>query len=316
MSLLPLAGMLLTGGAWCGAAVLPDAKPVPAMQAVPLPYAQVSLQRDGRELCRYHFGAGLKRPFVFPVVGPSGRSLTRMGHPHDPVTHSHHNSVWVSHNDVAGVSFWGDRGKGTIVHRSVEGLADGADEASVTVQNEWRRDDGTVLLRERRRVLVVALPDGEWLLVLDLSLAPPARAVTFGKTPFGLVGVRVAKSLGVHDGGGLLRNSAGGVNEKAVLWKRARWVDYAGQIAPGSVEGLTLMDHPDNPGHPTVFHVRNDGWMGASLTFGGPRTVEPDSPLRVRYGLYVHRGVPSIEAIDARWKAFTKLKPWPAGENG
>src|SRR5436309_1625926 len=79
---------------------LPDAKPVPRVQAIPLPYDQVSIQVDGRERTRYHFGPGLRRPFLFPVVGPSGRSLTRMGHPHDPVTHSHHNSVWISHHDV------------------------------------------------------------------------------------------------------------------------------------------------------------------------------------------------------------------------
>src|SRR3954470_10031053 len=92
-------------------------KPVPRMQAVPQPYEQVSFQRDGDEIARYHFGPGLHRPFVFPVVGPAGRSVTRMGHPHDPETHSHHNSLWVAHHDVNGVSFWEDRPKaGQIVH--------------------------------------------------------------------------------------------------------------------------------------------------------------------------------------------------------
>jgi hypothetical protein len=49
------------------------------MQAVPQPYKQVSFQRGGGEIARFHFGAALKRPFVFPLVGPSGRSLTRLG---------------------------------------------------------------------------------------------------------------------------------------------------------------------------------------------------------------------------------------------
>ena len=107
------------------ATVCADApKTVPLMQAIPLPYQQVSFQRDGVELCRYHFGSDLRRPFMFPVVGPSGRSLTRMGHPHEPVTHSHHNSIWISHNDVNGLSFWEDRGKGRIVHEQIESLED------------------------------------------------------------------------------------------------------------------------------------------------------------------------------------------------
>src|SRR5687768_551831 len=58
-----------------------EPKQVPFIQAVPQPYDQLSFQRDGTEIARYHYGKDLRRPFVFPLVGPSGRSLTRMGHP-------------------------------------------------------------------------------------------------------------------------------------------------------------------------------------------------------------------------------------------
>ena len=54
---------------------------------------------------------------------------------------------------------------------------------------------------------------GQWLLVLDLTFAAPKEPVTLGKTNFGLIGVRMAKTIGVHDGGGTIRNSEGGVNE-------------------------------------------------------------------------------------------------------
>ena len=37
------------------------------------------------------------------------------------------------------------------------------------------------------------LPDGESLLVLDLRFEAKGAPVTFGKTPFGLVGVRLAR---------------------------------------------------------------------------------------------------------------------------
>src|SRR4051812_20726936 len=86
-----------------------EPKPVPRVQALPLPHDEVSFQREGVELARYCFGSDQRRPFVYPVNGPSGRSLTRMGHPHDPETHSHHNSVWISHESVDGVNFWGDK---------------------------------------------------------------------------------------------------------------------------------------------------------------------------------------------------------------
>src|SRR5205823_14730376 len=91
-----------------GQTELPLAKPIPRVQAVPEPYDQISFQVDGKELARYHFHASLHRPFVYPVLGPSGRTLTRMGHPGDPFTHSHHNSVWISYSNVNGVDYWTD----------------------------------------------------------------------------------------------------------------------------------------------------------------------------------------------------------------
>lgn len=303
--------------AFAAAADAPQGKPVPRLQLIPQPYDQVSFQRDGQEIARYHFGRDLRRPFVFPLVGPSGRSLTRMGHPRDPVGHSHHNSVWVSHHSVDGVSFWGDRGKGKIVHQRVETLEDeGDDVAAVVTASNWVSEaDNKVLLRERRRTELRLLDNGETLLLIDLRLeAPGDKPVTLGKTPFGLLGVRMAKTVGVHDGGGRIRNSEGGVNEKGVLWKPAKWVDYSGPITNDAAEGVTLMDHPSNPNHPTVFHVRDDGWMCASLTYDADRAIEPGKPLALRYGLYAHRGAPAPEQIDRRWAAFAErpAAAWPA----
>ena len=151
------------------------------------------------------------------------------------------------------------------------------------------------------------LDAGQWLLVLDIQLTAPKEAVTIGKTPFGIVGVRMAKSIGVHDGGGTVRNSEGGINEEGVFWKPARWCDYSGQITPNAKEGVTLMDHPTNPNHPTVFHVRNDGWMGTCLTFDAPRTLEPAKPLKLRYGLWVHADIPSADAINSQFASFAKI---------
>jgi hypothetical protein len=281
---------------------------VPRVQILPLPGFEAAFERDGATLARYYFNPLFNRPFVYPVNGPAGRSLTRMGHPRDPESHSHHNSVWISHNDVEGVSFWDDRGEGRIIHRRILEYEDGAETAWVASVNEWTRRDGTVLLMEQRRTSVQLLPGDEWWLVIDLWLEAGPVPVRLGKTPFGMIGVRLAKTIGVSDGGGTIRNSEGGVNEAGVLWKRARWVDYAGPITADKSEGLTLMDHPGNPNHPTFFHVRNDGWMGASLTFDGPRLLEPGQPLRLRYGIYVHHGIPNTNQLDRQWQSFSATK--------
>jgi hypothetical protein len=110
----------------------------------------------------------------------------------------------------------------------------------------------------------------------------------------------------VNDGGGEIGNSAGKVGEKEIFWQQAKWCDYSGPIREGVVEGITLMDHPANPNHPTVFHVRSDGWMGSSLTQAAERVIEPGKPLRVRYGLFVHSGKPAVEELERRWAEFAK----------
>ena len=286
-----------------------EPKPVPRMQAVPLPDHQVSFQRDGVEIARYHFGTEGFRPFVFPVIGPSGRVLTRMGHPHDPETHSHHNSVWLSHQFVNGANFWTDNG-GRIVHQRIEEFVDGPanpEAASLQTLNAWIDKDGKRLMNEHRRTSAQALENGEWVLVIDSQLEAVEGTVTLGQSPFGLIGVRMAKTIGVNDGGGAIRNSEGGVDEKGCFRLPARWVDYSGPIAPGVTEGITLMDHPGNPHHPAVFHVRNDGWMGAALTYQGALEIQPGKPLVVRYGLYIHAGMPAPDALQKRWEVFASV---------
>ena len=280
-------------------------KPVPRVQAIPLPDDQVSFECDKKELTRLHFAPNQQRPFLYPINGPSGFTLTRMGHPHDPITHSHHNSVWISHAAINGLSFWADSSGAHIVHQRVEKLSDGDASASVETSALWRTKDGGDLLKELRKITVQPQDNGEWLLVIDLQLTPVKEAVQIGDTAFGMLGVRMAKTIGVKDGGGTIRNSEGGVDEAGCFRNKARWVDYSGPVTNEIMEGITLLDHPGNPGHPVPFHVRDDGWMGAALTFGNPINLESGQSLKLRYGLYIHAGAPATEALERQWQGFS-----------
>jgi hypothetical protein len=295
-----------------------EPKPVPRMQALPLPDSQISFQRDGVEIARLYSKADQKRPFIYPIIGPSGRSLTRMGHPRDAESHSHHHSVWLAHQSINGVNFWEDRGAGCIVQTRLLRFEDGADTAFVETENAWVGADGKALMREKRRTSVQALvAPGEWLLSIDSQFEPPSHtgpAVEIGQSGFGFIGVRMAKSIGVNDGGGTSRNSEGGVDEAGCFRKPARWIDYSGPITASASDGITLLDHPQNLGHPVSFHVRDDGWMGAPVTLAAAHTIEPGESLRLRYGLYVHAGVPAPAQIEALWQRFaaTAFEPFTA----
>lgn len=295
---------------------LRDAKPVPDMQVIPLPYDQASFQHLGSELTRYHFGQSLRRPFWFPVVGPEGRSLTRMGHPPAPFGERHHSSLWISHKDVGGVSFWEDDAAGRIVYQRVEEYIDGPTSASMLSINHWQTANENVLLRERRRTTVCLPAAGHWLMVIDVQLeALPGRPIVLGKTPYGIIGLQVAKQMGVADGGGRTLNSTGQVNEPAVRLQPTRWVDYSGPVTNKVAAGLTLMDHPLNPGHPNPFMARNGGWMGVGPTLNHTLAVEPGKPLRLRYGIWVHAGLPTQADVARQWEAFVRLELAPMTRN-
>ncbi|MFQ5495786.1 MAG: DUF6807 family protein, partial [Phycisphaerae bacterium] len=171
--------------------------------------------------------------------------------------------------------------------------------------NAWQQSGGKTLMIERRRIGVEPGDGGQWAMTIDLQLESPGnKPVTLGQTPFGIIGVRMAKTIGTHDGGGRILNSEGRINEQEVFRKPARWVDYSGPVTHEATGGITLMDHPSNPDHPTPFHVRGDGWMGASLTLNRPLVIRPGQPLRLRYGLWMHAGVPGVEQVDAHWQVF------------
>jgi len=298
----------------------------PRVQVLPLPKHEASFQIDGKEITRLYFDKQQERLFLYPVNGPAGRSLTRMGHPHDPVSHSHHNSVWLSHHDVNGIDFWSDRRHGVIEFQRVIKYDDSDREASMSALFHWKATglgkdkDGKpqaarVVMVERRKITLQPLEGGESLIIIDTQLHAPGSPgkdnVTLNPTPFGLIGVRMAKNIGVADGGGVIRNSEGHINEtgdNGCFRKPAKWCDYTGYITREKIEGITLFDHPSNINHPAPFHVRVDGWMGACLTLDKAITIAPDKPLRLRYGLYVHGYHAKPEPIEERWKAFAKTE--------
>ncbi|GIW89922.1 MAG: hypothetical protein KatS3mg109_0354 [Pirellulaceae bacterium] len=323
-------GSVLTSLCWGQVNGPPSPETFPALQVVPEPYGQASFMFVPlrQELCRFHFGSGLQRPFLYPVNSPNGWPLTRMGHPHDPVTHSHHNSVWISHADVNGFDFWGDHPQTQIVCTRVTEYNESAGDflrARLVAELEWHAE-GRPLLKERRHIEVRipvdsslawrsprdALADG-YFIVIESRFVPVKQTVTFGDTAFGLIGVRMAKTIGVRDGGGRILNSDGLVNEKEVFRKPAKWVDYSGYVAPGVACGITLFDHPQNEGFPHPFHVRDDGWMGICFSFQRPVSLFPEGSCTVKYGLWCHGEVPDRQTIERRWESFAM---WVGPEGG
>jgi hypothetical protein len=293
---------------------------VPRVQIVPQPDDQVSIQVDGRERLRWHASPRSPRPFFFPLVGPSGRSVTRMGHPADP-THDHHRSFWWGHHDVAGVSFWQERPRGADASPLASGpqirqeswvhYQDGAEEAGFVVRIGWFDAHKVRLVQQEMIAVYRPLPGDESWLELQTTFTPALDVLPLGKTNFGFLGLRVAASVSAHYGGGVLTNSEGARGEAAIFAKQARWVDYSGPTSgPTGAEGVTWFDHPTNPRHPTPWHVRDDGWMSAAFCLNDGYELRKAQPLVLRYGFHVHAGVYDAGRADKRAVAFAAAPAW------
>lgn len=296
----------------------PAAEPyaIPRCELQPLAHQEVSFQIAGEERFRWHAAPDSPRPFFFPLAGPAGGCLTRIGHPGAP-DHDHHRSVWFAHHDVAGADFWSEHGATRIRQKEWLCYRDGDDEAVMACTLGWFGPEDRLLLEQELVAALIPLVEGEYALELQATFTPPPGqdSVALGKTNFGLLAVRLAKSISEYFGGGLLTNSEGAQHEPAIFGKKARWMDYSGPVATGTGgsrqtvwQGITFHDHPANPRYPSAWHVRQDGWMGASFCLEEPFTITRETPLRLRYLLHAHRGGYQPEAAQATHHRFA-LRP-------
>jgi hypothetical protein len=294
---------------------------IPRCEIIPEPHGEAAFLVDGREVTRWHFHPHAPRPFFYPLLGPkSRRSVTRMGHPGAP-NHDHHLSVWFAHNKVLGIDFWGISSTALIRQREWLVYDDVEEEARMAVRLDWLDGHDPQPLLEQDLVAVLRpLDGGEYTLELQSTFRPRAEQLEFQQTNFGFLAVRMAKSISGHFGGGTITSSTGLTGEAAIFGTAAEWMDYSGPmplaahdigVRDAVIEGVTYFDHPSNPAFPAKWHVREDGWMGASACRDAPLVTTRDAPLHLRYLLHVHGGGADGERasrIAAEWKSRPRLE--------
>jgi hypothetical protein len=153
---------------------------------------------------------------------------------------------------------------------------------------------------------------------LQTSLKSLAESLELGITNFGLLAVRVARSISAVFGDGVLTSPSGDTGEQNLFGKAWSWVDYSGSIDQGVREGITYFDHPDNLSYPSKWHVRDDGWMGASICRDQPVMLTNQKSTTWRYLLHAHSGAVDLDKaneITSQFKARPQLivrnKPKP-----
>jgi hypothetical protein len=316
---------------------------------------RVDVVIDGRPFTSYIYPAALQKPVLYPIRSARGAMVTR-GYPLDPragerADHPHHVGHWFNYGDVNGYDFWGHSDEtpaankarmGTIVHRSIEHVASGADHGELTVLADWMIPDGSTLLRERTAFRFSGGPDRR---VIDRSTTWTAvtQPVTFKDTKEGAFGIRVARALdhlsaqpevlvsasgskdtvkktGSEGVTGQYIGSDGTTGEK-VWGTRGPWMGLTGVVDAAPVT-LAIFDHPANHNHPTYWHARGYGLFAANPL--GQRgydparpaaslTLEPGRSITFRHRILVADARLTRDELQQAYAAYTGSTPATPG---
>jgi hypothetical protein len=277
----------------------------------------VTVKLDGQLLTRYLTKSGAK-PILWPIVGPYAKNMTR-GYPmREPIgsekkDHIHHRSLWFTHGDVNGTSFWHESAPhGTIVHRKFLKLS-GGEQAVICSSNDWLDPQGKRVCEDIRTFTFHT--DGPMRFIdVDIQVKAGDVQVVFGDTKEGSFGMRVAGSMRVElKEGGKILNSEG--QQDGDAWgQRAAWVDYSGPV-DGQTVGITIMNHPKSFRFPTYWHVRTYGLFAAN-PFGlhdflrdknadGKLVLAPGDTFNLHYRVLLHPGDATSLDLPAAFMAYS-----------
>ncbi len=259
-------------------------------------------------------------PYFYPVIGPTGVNITRHwpmkegeNEEHD---HPHHRSLWFTHGEVNGHDFWQGASE-KIIHDKFTEIKSGPEAGIIQSQNKWVGRDGQIVCTDTRTHKFYYRPEVQ-MMDFEITIHASNGEVTFGDTKEGSMAIRLAPTMQVEGkvGKGHIINSAG--NQDKDAWgKRAAWCDYHGPLND-EVVGVAIFDHPQNPRHPTWWHVRTYGLFAAN-PFGvhyfenkpkgtGDLTIKAGDNITFRYRLYFHKGDEKQGKVAEYYREYAQAK--------
>jgi len=300
---------------------------------------KVTVNIDGHLFTAYHF-ANTRRPYLYPIIGPTGGTMTRHWPLEDDIAtedhdHPHHKGLWWGHRNVNGVGFWEETaGKdpnakiGKIIHDSFAEVKSGETQGSLRAKNKWVVDNtGELIATDERTLTFYKGKDGP-MIDFDMTITAADKEVVFGDDKDGAMAIRVPETMRVdkprakgektaQKGDGHIVTSEGKKDLEA--WgSKANWCDYWGPVE-GKTAGVALFDNPANPRHPTWWHVRTYGLFAAN-PFGqaefeklpdkhaGDFKVPAGQSVTFRYRFYFHEGDTDQAKVAEHYNEYVAAK--------
>ena len=310
-----MALVLVAGTTWAA-----DKSTTAGVQIIEQP-DKLRVEINGQLFTEY-FYRDVPRPYCYPLIGPGGTELTRnwpmkeLGEEeHD---HPHHRSLWFTHGAVNGHDFWTEgKNAGKIVHDKFTEIKSGKDSGVIKSRNKWIAKDGSMVCADERVLRIFTGTDKERSLDFEITVQASNGELTFGDTKEGSMAVRVAETMRLKGkvGKGHIVNSEG-VKDGETWGKRAAWCDYYGPVKD-KIVGIAIFDHPQNPRHPTWWHVRDYGLFAAN-PFGqhdfeklsnkeaGNLVVPAGKSVTFRYRLLLHEGDEQQAKVAEKYRQYVK----------
>jgi hypothetical protein len=220
---------------------------------------------------------------------------------------------------VNGTDFWSEaKNFGKIVHDGFIEVKSGKESGVIKSRNKWVAPDGTVVCTDTRTLRIYQTGnDNERLFDFDITIQAPDKDVVFGDTKEGTMAVRLAETMRLRGktGHGHIINSEG-VKDGETWGKRADWCEYHGPVQD-KIVGIAIFDHPENPRHPTWWHVRDYGLFAAN-PFGqhdfealpdksaGNFTIPSGKNVTFRYRFYLHEGDEQQGRVAEKYSEYIK----------
>jgi hypothetical protein len=266
---------------------------------------KVDVMVDGKLFTSYNYPSNLEKPFLFPIIAPSGSVITR-GYPLEPrkgerIDHPHHIGLWFNHGNVNGLDFWNNSSAipankkdeyGHIVVTSIDKVKDGKT-GTLEVTSDWKDNKGNTLLTEKTtyifsgdknsrtidhistltavngKVVISDNKEGMFAIRVDRAFEMPSNeSLIFTDEKGNPTTVKATDNTGVT---GMYTANTGLKGDK-VWGTRAEWVILSG-TKDNVLTTFGIFDNPKNPGYPAYSHARGYGLF--SMNNLGQNSYDP-----------------------------------------
>jgi len=220
---------------------------------------QISVSVNGKLFTVLHTGAEARKPYLMPLLTPSGKHVTR-GFPDEkiagePTDHPHQRGMWLGYEHLSGSNIWEldpadpQPHAGSIQFQKVIETHDGDKSGGFTIAAQWLNENGKPMLDETLTLLFYSQPADSRVFDADVRLKA-VKLSTFEDARDGLIGFRLAPAFDETHGSKVV-NADGVRGADNIEGTHSNWVNWQTDL-DGEQVGIAVLNHPTNPRAPTA----------------------------------------------------------------